>query len=102
MRTYLERFKQELGQQGKLQGRESVLIAFDHLLDLLDEHIESHRLEIGARSTNGEKSKGEVEVAIREETEFFRSAVHTVIERTVADLIHRGDKEWTKFYDRVE
>ncbi|OXM16208.1 hypothetical protein [Paenibacillus herberti] len=102
MRKPLERFKQELDHQGKLQGRESVLIAFDHLLDLLDEHVEMHRLEIGARSINGEKSKGEVETAIREESDFFRSAVNTVIERTIADLIHRGDKEWKKFYERVE
>lgn len=102
MRKEMERFKQQLSEQGKLQGREAVLIAFDHLLDLLDEHEEKHRLEIGARSTTGEKSKGEVESAIRAETEFFRNAVHTVIDRTVADLVHRGDKEWKKFYDRIE
>ncbi|QJC52110.1 hypothetical protein HGI30_11455 [Paenibacillus albicereus] len=102
MRRQMERFKQQLSDQGKLQGRESVLIAFDHLLDLLDEHEEKHRLEIGARSTNGEKSNGEVEAAIRAETEFFRDAVRTVIERTIADLVHRGDKEWKKFYDRID
>ncbi len=102
MRKNMERFKQALQNENKLTGHEGVLIAFDHLLDLLEEHEQYHRVEIGARSTNSEKSNGEVEAAIRQETEFFRNAVHTVIERTVSDLIHKGQKDWKKFYDRVD
>jgi hypothetical protein len=102
MRKNIEKFKSVLEKENKLDGHVGVLIAFDHLLDLLEEHEQYHRIEIGTRSINREKSNGEVEAAIRQETEFFRNAVHTVIDRTVADLIHKGQKDWKNFYDRVD
>ncbi|MBW5446439.1 hypothetical protein GE107_10240 [Cohnella sp. CFH 77786] len=102
MRKSIENFKELLVKENKLAGHEDVLLAFDHLLDLVDEHEEQHRIEVGVRSLNKEKTKGEVEAAIREEDLFFRKAIYTVIERTIADLVNRGNKEWHRFYDRVE
>lgn len=102
MRKQMEEFREMLKQGNKLSGHEDVLIAFDHLLDLVEEHETSHIEEIGRRSLNYEKANGEVEFAIREEISFMRKAAHTVIERTVLDLINKGQKTWEKFYDKVE
>jgi hypothetical protein len=98
MRKSIENFKELLIKENKLQGHEDVLLAFDHLLDMVDEHERQHQVEVGIRSLNYEKPNGELEAAIREEALFFRRAIHTVIERTVADLVNKGNKEWHRFF----
>ncbi|WP_211746098.1 hypothetical protein [Paenibacillus sp. Marseille-Q4541] len=102
MRKSLQEFRDLMIAENKLGGHEDVLIAFDHLLDMVDEHEAQHQIELGIQRTNYEKSNGQVEAAIRDENRFFREAIHTVIKKTVLDLIHVGKKDWQKFYDRVQ
>lgn len=71
------------------------------LQEFRDLMLKENKLSLLQR-TNYEKSNGLVEAAIREEMRFFREAIHTVIKKTVLDLIHIGKKDWQKFYDRVQ
>lgn len=102
MRKSLQEFRDLMTRENKLSLHADVLIAFDHLLDMVDDHEAQHQVELGIQRTNYEKSNGLVEAAIREEMRFFREAIYTVIKKTVLDLIHVGKKDWQKFYDRVQ
>jgi hypothetical protein len=102
LRKTLEEFKQLLIDENKLEGHEQIFLAFDHLLDAIETHEALHRSDVGRRLADSDRPNGEVEEAIRVEDLFFRHAIYTVIRQTTLDLIHQGQKDWQKFYDRVE
>ncbi|WP_284645650.1 hypothetical protein [Paenibacillus silviterrae] len=102
MRKRLEEFKNELISVNCLEGHEDVLLAFDHLMDEVEKHEQTHYERRGLSAEAGYKAVQEAEETFLEEIAWFRQAAYRVIERTVADLVNKGNKHWTKFYAKVE
>lgn len=102
MRQRLEEFKSRLIEEDRLTGHEDVLLAFDHLLDEVDAHEQEHLVAKAKYGIAGYKVDRSAEDAFQEEVSWMRQAAYRVIERTVADLINKGNKHWEKFYDKVE
>ncbi|MFB9325547.1 hypothetical protein ACFFSY_06380 [Paenibacillus aurantiacus] len=102
MKQRLEEFKARLIEEGRLEGHEDVLLAFDHLLDEVDAHEQEHLVNKAKYGIAGYKVDRNAEETFQEEVSWMRQAAYRVIERTVADLINKGNKNWEKFYDKVE
>ncbi|MBB3108881.1 hypothetical protein FHS18_000933 [Paenibacillus phyllosphaerae] len=102
MRQRLEEFKAQLIEENLLEGHEDVLLAFEHLLDEVDAHEKEHIITSAKLGIAGYKTDRSAEETFREDMSWLRQAAYRVIERTVADLINKGNKHWQKFYDQVE
>lgn len=69
-----------------------------HVFDALDQKAEEHRKLSAANALAGVKIKGEEEKTFYETLYETKKLLLNVLEKTLADFEHQGDKYWDKNY----
>jgi len=75
----------------------------EHALESIDTLVEEHRKYVAAQALYGDKIVGSEERLYRETVLDVRAQLLATLEKTVEDILHKGDKHWDKhFKDGVE
>jgi hypothetical protein len=69
-----------------------------HVFDALDQKVEEHRKLAAANALAGVKIKGEEEKTYYDSIYEAKKLLLDVLEKTIADFDHQGDKHWDKNY----
>ncbi len=70
----------------------------EHALLSIDELMEKHRCENAALALYGEKINGNEERVYFDTISQIKTDLLETLEKTVQDVLHTGDKNWTKNY----
>ncbi|NRD79534.1 hypothetical protein HPT25_19420 [Bacillus sp. BRMEA1] len=69
-----------------------------HVFEALDKKAEDHRKLAALNALAGIKIKGEEEKTFYETINETKKLLLDVLEKTIADFDHQGDKHWDKHY----
>lgn len=82
---------------------QSITHFVEHAMQSLDTLVEEHRKYTAAQALYGEKIVGSEERLYHDTVIDVREQLLKTLEKTVEDILHKGDKHWTKhFKDGVE
>ena len=85
--------------QKRVKNEHKDIVKFaQHVIEALDQKAKNHRILVASNALAGIKINGEEEKAFYASISEFQKLLLEVLEQTIKDFEHLGDKRWEKIF----